>query len=177
MLTKERIKEAEQNFKQYLAEGLIKKEVFREEIFNTYMKNFNETMNLLNFLDKQKISNLWEIVVAYYSMFYIANAYLYKLGYKIGNKIVHKVVSDSLIVLARNKLKENFLEDYENTKEEALELASTKADEIISYYDQERIKRSIFQYETHDDIKESKAKTSFNRAIKFCNEIMKLIKE
>ena len=120
---------------------------------------------------------MWEIVVAYYSMFYIANALLYKLGYKIGNKIVHKVTADALIVLARKKLKQNLIEEYELIKEEALELASLKADEIISSFDKERIKRNIFQYATTEEIKESKAKTSFSRAIEFCNTIMKLLEE
>ena len=108
-------------------------------------------------------------------MFYIANALLCKLGYKVGSKIVHKVTADSLIVLARKKLKESLLEDYENVKEVALELASTKADEIVSLFDRERLKRNIFQYITHEKIKESKARTSFERATKFCNEIMKLL--
>jgi len=175
MLSKKRIKEAESNFKSYLTEGLIKKEKFRKQVFDTYMKNYQESIRLLNFIDKNKISYLWEIVVAYYSMFYIANAFLYKLGYKIGNKIVHKVTADALIVLARKRLKESIIEDFDSVQQEALEFASTKADEVISSFDKERVKRNIFQYGMHEEIKESKAKTSFKRAIEFCNEIMKLL--
>ncbi|MEM3374052.1 MAG: hypothetical protein QXE31_02405 [Candidatus Woesearchaeota archaeon] len=175
MLSKQRIKEAELNFKQYLNEGLLKKELYRKEIYNTFIDNFNQSIKLLNIINKENISNLWQIVVSYYTMFYIANAFLYKLGFKTGNKIVHKVVSDSLIVLAREKLKETYLEDYETIKNEALELAYNKADEILDYYDKERIKRNIFQYETHEEIKKSKAKTSFERAILFSNEILKLL--
>ena len=175
MLSKKRIKEAESNFKSYLTEGLIKKEKFRKQVFDTYMKNYQESIRLLNFIDKNKISYLWEIVVAYYSMFYIANAFLYKLGYKIGNKIVHKVTADALIVLARKRLKESIIEDFDSVQQEALEFASTKADEVISSFDKERVKRNIFQYGMHEEIKESKAKTSFKRAIEFCIEIMKLL--
>ena len=175
MLSKKMIKEAERNFKSYLTEGLIKKEKFRKQVFDTYMKNYQESIKLLNFIDKNKISYLWEIVVAYYSMFYIANAFLYKLGYKIGNKIVHKVTADALIVLARKRLKESIIEDFDSVQQEALEFASTKADELISSFDKERVKRNVFQYGMHEEIKESKAKTSFKRAIEFCNEIMKLL--
>jgi len=177
MLSEKRIREAESNFKRYLEEGLIRKENFRKEIFETYFKNYKESITLLNFIDKSRISFLWEIVVAYYSMFYIANAFLYKSGYKVGSRIVHKVTADALIVIARNKLKQSLIEDYELIREEALELASTKADEIISSFDRERIKRSIFQYDTQEEIKESKAKTSFTRATRFCNAIMKLLED
>lgn len=177
MLNEKRIKEAEINFKSYLNEGLIRKEKFKKEVFNTYMKNYQESIKLLNFIDKNKISCLWEIVVAYYSMFYIANAFLYKIGYKTGSRIVHKVTADALIVLARKKLNESFLEDFDDIQQEALEFASTKADEIVSSFDKERVKRNIFQYGTHEEIKESKAKTSFSRATQFCNEIMKLLSD
>jgi len=152
MLSKKRIKEAESNFKSYLTEGLIKKEKFRKQVFDTYMKNYQESIRLLNFIDKK-----------------------YKLGYKIGNKIVHKVTADALIVLARKRLKESIIEDFDSVQQEALEFASTKADEVISSFDKERVKRNIFQYGMHEEIKESKAKTSFKRAIEFCNEIMKLL--
>jgi len=49
----------------------------------------------------------------------------------------------------------------ENKKEEDLELASAKADKWVLSFNRERIKRGIFQYETQEEIKESKARTSF----------------
>ncbi len=177
MLSNERIKEAESNFRSYISEGIIRKEKFKKEILDTYLKNYKESILLLNIIDKNKISFLWEIVTAYYSMFYIANAFLYKIGYKTGHKIVHKVIADALIVLTRNKIKKDLLESYDNMKDEALELASSKADEIVSSFDKERVKRSTFQYGTHEDIKEAKAKTSFARAVEFCNVLMGLIKD
>ena len=122
------------------------------------------------------ISNLWAIVVSYYSMFYIANAVLYKIGYKVGDKLAHKVTADALIELVRSKLKKSLLEEYENAKEEALELAGAKADELIDSFDKERGKRSIFQYKTTEEIKHSKAKTSLERAKEFSLEMEQLLK-
>jgi len=120
MLDEKRIKEAEVNVKSYLSEGLMKKEQFNSIVFNVLMNNSNESIETAIFLSNNKKSNLWIIVSAYYSMFYIANAVLYKLGYKVGDKISHKVTSDALIVYARNKLRDNLIEDYEELKEEAL---------------------------------------------------------
>jgi len=109
-------------------------------------------------------------------MFYIANAVLYKIGYKIGDKLAHKVTADALIEVVRNKLKKSFLEDYENAKEEALELAGARADEIIDSFDRERGKRSAFQYKTTEEIKHSKAQTSLKRAKEFSLEMEQLLK-
>ena len=96
-------------------------------------------------------------------MFYIARAYLYKLGYKIGEEIAHQVVNESLIVQARHKIKNHVLTEYELGKEEAL----TISDNYLSNYENEKIKRATFQYETTENIKESKAKTSLGRAKEF----------
>lgn len=108
-------------------------------------------------------------------MFYIANAVLYKIGYKTGDKVVHKVTSDALVVYIRNRLKKSLLEDYEDAKEEALEIVRTKADSLISSFDKELDKRAVFQYETTEEIKRAKAKTSLERAKDFVNEIRKLL--
>ena len=111
MLSKERIKEAENNVNMYLADGIIKKEQVRKIVYDTYMRNHRESLIVANKLHKENLSNLWVVVISYYSMFYIANAILYKLGYKIGDKIAHKVTSDALIVFVRKKLKESLIED------------------------------------------------------------------
>ena len=108
-------------------------------------------------------------------MFYYANAVLLKLGYKVGDKMVHKVTSDTLIVYVRKKLKESLIEEYEETKEEALNLAGIKTDEIIEYFDFERSKRGVIQYKTIEFEKKSKAKTSLQRAKEFAKEMEKLI--
>ena len=108
-------------------------------------------------------------------MFYYANAVLLKLDYKVGDKIVHKVTSDAMIVYVRGKLKESLIEGYENTKEEALSLAGIKADDLIESFEFERNKRRLIQYKTIEVDKQSKAKTSLQRAKEFAREMDKLI--
>lgn len=105
-------------------------------------------------------------------MFYIANAVLYKLGYKVGSKIAHKVTADALIVYIKNKLTSNLLEDYEIANEEAMAIS----DNIMQNFDLERLKRSKFQYETTEEIKQGKAETSLNRAKEFIAEMEKLLR-
>jgi predicted RNA-binding protein YlxR (DUF448 family) len=108
-------------------------------------------------------------------MYYITNAVLYKICYKIGNTSVHKVASDSLIVFIRNKLRKSLIEEYEDAKEEALDLIGSKTDEIIADFDKELGKRSVFQYESTEDIKMAKAQTSIERAKRFIFEMEKLL--
>ena len=173
MLTDKRIKEAQDNFNSYLQDGLVaKKKEFEQIIFNILENNANESLKIAEKLFDNQDSWLWTIVTSYYSMYYIANAVLYKMGYKVGEKIAHKVTADCLIALVRNKLKTSLLEQYEEMQKEAL--AGIKADEIIQSFDYERKKRSIFQYETTEEAKQEKAKVSLERAKEFVNEMKKL---
>lgn len=171
MLSNERIKEAESNVKSYLSDSLLKKEKFRSIVFETYLRNHRESMLLARKLFNEKLSNLWVVVISYYSMFYLANALLYKLGYKTGSKIAHKVTSDALIVFVRHKIKSKLIEDYELASNEAL----TVSDNLLQNYDFEREKRSIFQYESTEEIKTAKAKTSLERAEEFSIKIEKML--
>ena len=141
------------------------------------MGNSNESIETATFLSNNKKSSLWIIVSAYYSMFYIANAVLYKLGYKVGDKIPHKVTSDALIVFVRNKLKQNLIEDYEEIKEEALLIAKNKAEGLLEDFDFERKKRGFIQYQTKEVEKASKAETSLKRAKQFLFEMNALLSE
>ena len=171
MLNNENVKKAEHNMKQYLSEDLISKSSFRQIIFNTFMKNHKDSLLLAKKIYNENLSPLWVIVISYYSMFYIANAVLYKLGYKIGSKIAHKITSDALIVFIRNKLKEKLIEDYEIATKEALIISNN----LIENFEYERRKREVFQYETTEEIKKAKAKTSLKRAEEFSKEIEKLL--
>ncbi len=173
MLNERRIKEAEANVRTYLREGLLRKSRFNSKIFNILRKNAYESLNVANFLYKNKKSSLWIIVTSYYSMFYIANALLYKLGYKIGEKIAHKVTTDALIVFVRNKLKKSLIENYEDVRDKAL--STIKSDELIEYLDFERKKRSFIQYNTPEEVKLSIVETSLKRAKRFIFEIKKLL--
>lgn len=83
----------------------------------------------------------------------------------------HKVTSDALIVFVRNKIKAQLLEDYDDAKAEAIGL------EIIGSLEQERIKRSNFQYEMGYEIKQTKSKTSLDRSRRFVYEIQKLMND
>ena len=178
MLSEKRINEAELNVKQYLREGLLKKQE-NETAKQMYLENCE-----LSLLTAQKLldmesggykPHLWIIVSSYYSMYYIANAVLLDLGYKVGEKISHKVTSDALIVFARDKLKKGFIEEYEDIKEDALELISLKTDSILQSFDFEREKRSKFQYQMDEQVKKSKALTSLERAKQFVFEMKKLL--
>ena len=97
MLTDKRIKEAKDNVRAYLSDGLLSKASFDKQVFNVLENNANESLNVAEILYKGRYSWLWVIVTSYYSMYYIANAVLLKLGYKVGEKISHKVTADSLI--------------------------------------------------------------------------------
>ena len=178
MLSDERIKEAESNVRQYLAESFLKKQN-NETAKEMYIENSNlslETAQKLLSLESQTYQPyLWVIVSSYYSMYYIANAVLLKIGYKVGDKISHKVTADALIVFARGKLKKEIIEEYENVKEDALEITSSKADSLLESLDFEREKRSKFQYQMDEKIKKSKALISLERAKKFVFELKKLL--
>ena len=169
MLSKESIKRAKNNFANYQREGLIKKVALNKNILAILTQNSEESL-----IEAQKTSSaLWKIVMSYYSMFYIANAVLLKNGYKVGDQIAHKVTSDALIVLVKEKLNKELLENYEEARNQAL--STMKADEIIQSFEYERAKRSKFQYTTTEKAKENKAQTSINRAKEFMLAMKKLL--
>ena len=100
-----------------------------------YIKNAELSLNLAeDCMNSELKPHIWVVVISYYSMFYITNAVLLEMGYKTGDKIVHKVTNDALIALVTDKLTKGLIEEYENTKEEALEIASIRSEEIITSY-------------------------------------------
>jgi len=175
MISEERTREAQQSFAYYLQEGLVKKEK-NETAKAMYIKNADLSLSLAEECMNSTLKPyIWVVVISYYSMFYIANAVLLELGYKTGDKIVHKVTNDALIVLVMNKVKKGLLEEYENAKEDALEIASVKSEEIIESYSFEMDKRSKFPYDMTESIQEQKATTSLKRAKEFMFEMKKLL--
>ena len=163
------------NFSQYLREGLIEKKK-NEEAKKMYIHNSDISLKLAEkMLDDPLKPYLWSVVISYYSMFYMANAVLLHLGYKTGHRIVHKVTSDALIVLVLDKLKKELLEEYENIRNDALEIASMKSEELLKNYEMELDKRSKFQYNMTLNIQEQMARTSVKRAIEFVLEMKKLL--
>jgi len=176
MLNKKRIDMAESNVKNYMQEGLLKEvRVKEEQVKKILLGDCKESLKVAEILFNNNYSSLWTIVCSYYSMYYISRAVLYELGYNTGENRTHKVVSDALIVHVRNKLKESLLEDYEELREEALEISGNKADELLENFDFERVKRSRFQYSTTEIVMRAKANTSLERAKRFVFEMEKLM--
>src|SRR3989344_6792678 len=162
-MDEKRIKIAESNFRNYLRDNLIKEAKFEDIVYQTYFKNALESLKVADELFKNKTSALWVVVSSYYSMFYIASAYVYKRGYKASGEIVHQIINEALIILARHDLEKHFLEEYEEEKEKALSASGN----LLDKYESEKTKRSMFQYETTEAIKEAKANTSLERAKNF----------
>lgn len=176
MLDDKQIKEAQANIKSYLSEGLLRNVKAADPIvMRVLVNNSKESLKVAEILFKNNHSDIWTIVCSYYSMYYMANAVLYKNGYKVSEKISHKVTADSLIVYIREKLKKTLLQDYEDALNEALNLAGVRSDELIKSFDEERVKRSRIQYNTSEQVKRSKAQTSLDRAKKFIFEMEKLL--
>lgn len=163
--------EAKQNFTHYLNDGLFSKTTFDKIIFDTYINNSKESLKVADKLYELDLSDLWIIVASYYSQFYIANAVLYKMGYKVGHKIAHKVTADLLRVLVKDIISSSIIKDYELAQTEALSISEN----LIDSYDNERLKRSKFQYEMSVKLKKSKAHTSLQRAREFFDEMINLI--
>ena len=172
-MDEKRIKIAESNFRNYLRDELIKKVRFEDIVYQTYMRNALESLRVAEELFKNKTSSLWVVVSSYYSMFYIASAYIYKKGYKTSGDIVHQIINESLIILARHDLEKHFLEEYEEEKEKALSASGN----LLDKYESEKTKRSMFQYETTEVIKEAKANTSLERAKGFVSVIRQLLEK
>lgn len=174
MLDKERIYEANKNVKRYFQEGLLFQRDPDKNIINTFRINSEDSLKVANFVFRENLSSLWVIVTSYYSMYYIANAVLFNLGYKVGDRISHKVTSDALIVYVRDKLAKNLLEDFETAKKEAMNL-NNLTDDIIESFDFERKKRSAFQYDMNTVVKRTKAGTSLKRTKRFNFEFINLL--
>lgn len=76
-MDEKRIKQAENNFKNYLQEGKIKKVLSPVQlVYQTYLRNARESLKVANQLFQNKTSYLWVVVTSYYSMFYIAKCIL-----------------------------------------------------------------------------------------------------
>ena len=85
-----------------------------------------------------------------------------------------KGLEDSKTEEILDKMKRELIEDYEDIKADALELASMRAESLIENYECERKKRSFIQYKSLEEIKEQKARISLERAREFVFEMRKL---
>lgn len=203
MIDEKKIQEVKANILRYRNENLIIKKPTDQNIIDFYRKNAAMSLKVAEILfilstqeeareklllEKDFESHLWVSVCSYYAQFYIANGALAQLGIKIGDKIVHKVTSDCLIFyfITTGKLAKHYLEEYEKSMDNALEVMGIeenkirasfmqKAVDLIQNFDSERDKRGRLQYKTTTSIKENIAKTSLERAKIFLYEMEKVI--
>lgn len=203
MITNKEVNEAERNVAQYLSEDLLTKDKPNIQLVNFYKdtakNSFQVAQHLFNLSTDKELKKkigfteefecfLWVVVSSYYSMFYMANAALSKLGLKVGDKIPHKVTQDALIVyfIKNNKLAKHLLENYIETKNEVLNVMNMaeedllkhfqlKANELIATFDYQRRKRGEFQYTIKNPTKQAVAQTSLDRAKEFIQEINKVL--
>ena len=178
MLDDDRIRKAESAVREYLAQGLLRKEESKAAL-PTFVANSDLSLltaqKLLQIESESYRPYLWVLVTAYYAMFYVANAVLLREGYKVGELHSHRITSDALIVYVRHRLKRRLLQDYEKARQDASALTSTRADRLIETFEWERRNRSIFQYQMDEELKRSKALVSLERAKEFCFGMKKLL--
>lgn len=151
---------------------MIKRKYPNKPTLDIFKMKSEESIKVAGLIFEKNLSNLWVVVTSYYAMYYIANAVFLKSGYLVGDKISHKDTSDALIVFVRNKLKNKLIHDFEEVQEEALDLINTSknrvgVDEVIEFFELERKKRSLSQYDINYSLKNSKSETSLNRSKRF----------
>ena len=192
MLDEKKLKEAENRVKQFISDGVIKSKGKPEHV-DFFIKNADDSVDSAKVLfelstnpKKQESLGftsfnglLWVVNASYYSMFYMARALLENGGIKIKADLsIHAVTFDAMIYYfyLTGKLQKEFLEDFIEAKEDAVELlGKQKADELMEDYFFEKKKRGIFTYDMGMVLVESKAKTSLERAQKFRRELKKII--
>ena len=148
MIDENELQKAEKNIPIYLNDGLLSKDSGYSRFVSFFQDNAKMSFQLSNFLFKLSTVNkikkqndfpenyeclIWVVVIAYYSMFYAANAALAKLGLKVSDKIPHKVTQDALIVyfLKNKRLAKGLLEDYKDTKIEVLNLMNVNEEDLL----------------------------------------------
>ena len=193
MLDDKRLKEAENRVKQYLKEGVITTKA-KPEFVNFFLDNAKHSLESAKVLyalsidkEKQKVFGyedfnglLWVVNASYYSMFYLARALLESEGIKIKSDLsVHARTFDALVYFfyLNGRLQKRLIEYLAEAEEEAADLLGLqKAKELINEYFFERDKRATFTYDTSSVLIKTKAKTSLERANRFQQEIMTIIK-
>ena len=192
MLDEKKLKEIQSRFKQFLDDGTIKtkQEVEFVEFFLDNAKKSLRSANALYDLSTDKEMQsltgyrdfdgfLWIVNASYYSMFYMARALLESEGIKIKSDMsIHSLTFDAMInfFYINGKLQKRFIEDFVESLEEAFEiLGKQKADLLIGDYFFEKGKRATFTYKTNNIVIKAKAQTSLQRAIRFNEEINKIL--
>ncbi len=192
MLDEKKIEEIKRRVMNYVRDSIIRKDkgkLFVEFFLNNAKNSLDSAKVLYEISIRKDLKDifglpdfngfLWVVNSSYYSMFYMARALLENEGIKIKTDLsIHLVVFDALVYYfyLTQKLERRLIEDYAEANKEALEaLGKEKAKELIESYFYEKEKRSAFTYEMGVITMQNKAKTSFDRAKKFNEEIRKLI--
>jgi len=201
MIGEERLREASNNVRQFIADGLLRvKDDTVKRFVPFFMEQAEKSLRTAVFIhglstsdnlkqtmgvEKNFESYVWVIVTSYYSMFYSALALLAREGIRVGRQIVHKVTADALIhFFISNKRLAKMFEDYEEARdttlgligrEELMKRLEKRADELIIAYEQEMKKRSKFQYDIGEMARRGYAETSLRRAREFFIEVRKIL--
>lgn len=192
MLDNKKIQEIEAAVQRYLREGAIIKEKQKKLIpfFLKNAKNSLDTARLIHEVSSNKEMQeqlnfpnyngyLWVINASYYSMFYITRALLASEGISIKtSQSVHTITYHALVnfFYATGKLQQKLIQDYEDASTEATQLlGKEKAEQLLASYYQEKDKRSTFTYELGQEAMQNKAQTSLKRAIKYNEELRKIL--
>ena len=111
----------------------------------------------------------------------MARALLENEGIKLKSEMsVHALAFDSVIYYfyLSGKLQKRLIDDFAEAKKEVSEiLGKQKADRLIEDYQFEKTKRATFTYKINEVVLKAKAKTSFDRAAYFSQEIKKIINQ
>lgn len=155
-------------------------------------KSFDSAKLLIEVSDKKELQDnlgypdfdgyLWVINSSYYSMFYMARALLESSGIKIkidsSTQSVHQLTFQALVYFfyLNQRLEKKLIEDFKEASIDAGEiLGKEKAKKLIEEYESEKEKRARFTYELGQIAIQGKAKTSFERARFFNQELKKIL--
>lgn len=192
MLDNKEIEIIKRSIKRFVSENLIVKEKSGKFI-DFFMNNAKNSLDSARLLFKvstnKELQNslgfpnfngfLWVVNASYYSMFYMARALLESEGVKIKtDNSVHLVTFNALVYYfyLTGKIQKNLIEEFKEAGEEASEtLGKDKAKALIEDYSYEKDKRGRFTYEMGEIAIRNKAETSLNRALRFNEEIRKII--
>jgi len=176
----DKLKEAEDGYNAALRDKFIEKNSKQSSFtaaYANFAKNSLTTAGLLFDITKDKAKreatkiddsyngNMWVIVSAYFSMFYMASALLAKKGIKVGRVDTHKHVKNAFlhVYIANHFIDHALGIDYTESKEIAEDLMA------------ERKKRSKYQYNVGTKVLETDAELSLKRARNFFEKCRMLV--